>query len=75
MDRNSMVNGGQDYLITRQRKLFAPYGFSFTKSVMTSLSPTDAELKNAQNWELVKNSEGNVIDHKAIPICKIVSLG
>ena len=75
MDRNSMVNGGQDYLITRQRKLFAPYGFSFTKSVMTSLSPTDAELENAQNWELVKNTSGDVIDHKAIPICKIVSLG
>lgn len=75
MDRNPMVNGGQDYLITRQRKLFAPYGFSFTKKVMTSLSPTDAELENAQNWELVKSSEGNVIDHKAIPICKIVSLG
>lgn len=76
MNRDAMTNGGQDFLITRQRKLFAPFGFSFTKKNMVSLSPTDAELGTAANWELVKNSASNAtIDHKAIPICAIKSQG
>lgn len=75
-DRDKKTNGGEDYLITRQRKVFAPYGFSFTKASMSSASPTKAELETASNWALVKNSAGSeTIDIKAIPIAKIVSLG
>ena len=76
-DRDPAKNGGQDTLYSRQRKCFAPYGISFTKKSMTSLSPTDAELEKGQNWELV-NSTGDskqYIAHKAIPIARIISLG
>ncbi|MDW0092787.1 phage coat protein [Clostridioides difficile] len=78
MDRDAMKNGGQTYLISRQRKVFAPFGISFTKKSVASLSPTDAELKNGVNWELVNdNSNGSktYIDHKAIPIARIISRG
>ena len=77
MSRDPKTNGGQDTLYNRQRKCFAPYGISFTKSVMSTLSPTNAELANGANWELV-NTGGqtkNYIDLKAIPIARIISLG
>lgn len=76
-EREARKNGGQDYLITRQRKCFAPYGISFTKAHMAKLSPTNAELENGENWELVHSGETpyQYIDHKAIPIAQVVSLG
>ena len=77
MDRDPKTNGGQDTLYNRQRKCFAPYGISFTKNVMATLSPTNAELSNGANWELV-NTGGvskEYISTKAIPIARIISLG
>ncbi|MBQ6403832.1 MAG: phage coat protein [Oscillospiraceae bacterium] len=79
VDRDPKTNGGQDLLYSRQRKCFAPYGISFTAAVMSSLSPTDAELENGANWELV-NSMGDAgqrqyINHRAIPIARILSRG
>ena len=76
MARDPYTNGGQDTLITRQRKLFAPYGISFIQTAMAGLSPTDAELKAGTSWELVKSSGGDkVINHKAIPIARIITKG
>lgn len=77
MSRNPAKNGGQDTLYSRQRKVFAPYGISWTKKSQASLSPTDAELKNGGNWALVHNGESSkqYIDHKAIPIARIISRG
>lgn len=79
MDRDPKVNGGQDTLYTRQRKCFAPYGISFTGiSDLASLSPTNAELENGAHWELVNSNEAGskeYIDHKAIAIARIISLG
>jgi len=77
MDRDPAKNGGEDTLYTRQRKAFAPYGISFTQSSVATLSPTDTELKNGANWALVSEGTagGAVIDHKAIPIARIISLG
>ena len=78
MHRDPYTNGGEDTLISRQRKCFAPYGISFTKAVMSRLSPTDSELENGANWELVNSNEDGTkeyISSKAIPIAKIVSLG
>ena len=76
-DRNPSANGGEDLLYSRQRKCWAPYGISFTKAVMSKLSPTNAELENGSNWELVNDSavSKSYIDAKAIAIAKIVSLG
>lgn len=78
MDRDPKTNGGQDTLYSRQRKCFAPYGISFTKASMSSLSPTDAELETGANWELVNSNENGTkqyISLKAIPIARIISLG
>lgn len=78
VDRNPEKNGGQDTLYSRQRKCFAPYGISFTQKSMTSTSPTDAELENGANWELVSTISDNnkeYISHKTIPIARIISRG
>lgn len=79
MDRDPKVNGGQDTLYSRQRKCFAPYGISFVGiSDLASLSPTNAELEDGSHWELVNSNEAGTkeyIDHKAISIARIISLG
>lgn len=63
----------------RQRKVFAPYGISFTRKSMAAKSPTDDELANGTNWELVNNGKAGsakkTIKHKAIPIARIISRG
>jgi hypothetical protein len=75
MVRDEKTNGGQTYLYSRQRKVFAPYGISFTKASVATNSPTDAELKTAANWTLVNDGADKYFDHKAIPIARIVSRG
>lgn len=78
MSRDPKTNGGKTTLYSRQRKVFAPYGISYTKKTQASLSPTDAELENGSNWELVNNgstSKKSYISHKAIPIARIISRG
>ncbi len=80
MDRDPAKNGGEDTLYVRQRKVFAPYGISYEKKSQASLSPTDAELKMGQNWALVhsgetKESDRTYINHKAIPLARIISRG
>ena len=80
MSRDPKTNGGQDTLYTRQRKVFAPFGLSYEKKSQASLSPTDEELANGANWSLVCTGEDteaqrSYINHKAIPICRIVSRG
>lgn len=78
MSRDPKTNGGEDTLYTRQRKIFAPKGISYEKTVQASLSPTNAELSNGKNWSLVcsgeaKETDRTYIDHRAIAICKIIS--
>lgn len=78
VDRDPKVNGGQDTLYYRQRKCFAPFGINFTKASMATMSPTTAELENGANWELVNTQETSgkeYINHRAIPIARIISRG
>lgn len=80
MNRDPAKNGGQDTLYTRQRKVFAPKGISYEKKVQASLSPTDAELSNGENWDLVHSGEAteeerSYIADKVIPIARIQSKG
>lgn len=80
MNRNPAKNGGEDTLYSRQRKVFAPFGISYEKASQASLSPTDAELKKGENWSLVHSGESvaanrSYINHKAIPIARIISRG
>ena len=80
MARDPKTNGGQDTLYTRQRKVFPPKGISYEKKVQASLSPTDAELENGENWDLVHSGEAteaerSYIADKVIAICRIKSKG
>jgi len=43
--------GGQTTVHTRRKMLLHPRGLSFTKSSMASVSPTNAELATAANWD------------------------
>lgn len=80
MDRDPAKNGGEDTLYMRQRKVFAPYGISYEKASQATLSPTDTELEKGENWALVNSGETqensrSYINHKAIPIVRIISRG
>lgn len=80
MARDPKTNGGQDTLYTRQRKVFAPFGISYEKVSQASLSPTDEELANGANWDLVHSGETTEADRsyiadKAIAIARILSRG
>lgn len=77
MSRDPKTNGGQDTLYSRQRKVFAPYGISWTHKNQAGLSPTNNELEDGQNWTLAHNGAASkeFIDHKAIPIARILSRG
>lgn len=80
MSRDPYTNGGEDTLIIRRRMSIVPYGISFIgDDKLASNSPTDEELCNPAHWTLVNNGKSGVdlkvIDHKTIPMCKIVSKG
>lgn len=73
--RDPAKNGGQDTLYARQRKIFAPYGISFTDGSL--ISPEDPQLETGSKWSLA-NSNGTTKEyfpHKAIPIARIVTRG
>lgn len=78
--RDPKTNGGEDTLYMRQRKVFAPKGISYEKKHQDTLSPTNQELENGENWELVHSGETTAskrtyINHKSIPIARIISRG
>lgn len=75
MQRDPKTGGGQDTLYTRDRYVLAPFGISYTKTTQASLSPTKSELSNGGNWALVSDEGGGYIEHKAIPIARIISKG
>lgn len=76
VDRDPATNGGMDTLYTRQRKLFAPRGFSFVQPSTAIISPTAAQLETAARWTPVKDTAGNgYYNSKAIPIARIISKG
>ena len=80
MARDEKTDGGVDLLYTRQRKVFAPFGISYEKKSQATLSPTNEELKKGENWTLVHSGETteskrSYINHKAVPIARIISRG
>lgn len=78
VSRDPATNGGIDVLYTRQRHLVAPKWISYTKASQSSNSATTSELATGANWELVNDgaTSGRVfVNHKAIPIVRIISRG
>ena len=74
MVRDAKTRGGEDTLISRKRNAVSVAGISYLKAVQTTNSPTNAELENGKNWSLVSNGT-NTINHKAVPIARIISRG
>ena len=74
--RNPATNGGEDTLYTRQRKLFAPHGFSFVQPSTPIVSPTDTQLATAARWTIVKDTAGTgYFPSAALPFARIISRG
>ena len=71
--RDELTAGGIDMLITRQRHLLAPIGFSYTDT--SKVSPMASDLATAANWALVTDTDGGYYPTKAIAIARIKSLG
>ena len=73
-DRQALKAGGTTNLISRERMVIHPYGFSYLKANQKTKSPTDAEFADGANWDLMQNSDNTkYFPHKFIPVCKIVS--
>lgn len=73
-DREALKAGGTTNLISRERMVLHPFGFSYLKVNQSTKSPTDTEFADGANWELMQNSDGTkFFPHKFIPVCKIVS--
>ena len=76
--RDPKTKGGEDWLITRQRKLFAPHGFSFVQPETPIVSPTPTNLATASCWDIVKDTNSvsrGYYPSKAIPFARIISRG
>ena len=74
--RDPKSAGGKEWLITRQRKIFAPKGFSFVQPGAAIVSPTNEQLATAARWTVIKDSAGTgFFDKKAIPFARIISKG
>lgn len=74
--RDPKAAGGKDWLITRQRKVFAPKGFSFVQPTAAIVSPTNTQLETAARWTVVKDTAGTgYYNTKAIPFARILSKG
>ena len=71
--RDELTAGGIDMLITRQRHLLAPVGFSYVDT--TKVSPMASDLATAANWAVVTDTDSNPYPLSAIPIARIKSLG
>lgn len=73
IDRDA--DNDRDYLYERQRKVFMPHGVSYLMKNQATDSPTDEELADGENWDLVKGSDGTYYNHKEIAIARIISKG
>lgn len=74
--RDPKTAGGKELLITRQRKVFAPKGFSFVQASPAIVSPTATQLETAARWTVVKDTAGTgFFNSKAIPFARILSKG
>lgn len=73
MWRQPLTDGGKTFLISRERYILAPYGVGFKSNAMAGKAPTNAELGNAQSWELVQTGGDNSksIELKTIPLACI----
>ena len=80
MSRDPRVSGGVDTLYMRMRDAFRVMGLSYTRQNQKTNSPTDAELADGANWELIHSgeateSERSYYNHKGVAIARLLSRG
>lgn len=74
--RNATQRGGHTDLVSRVRMVIVPQYISY--KTKTAKSPTNAELENGANWEVVNNADASnkkYVDSKLIPVVRIISRG
>ncbi|GIO18151.1 coat protein [Oceanobacillus oncorhynchi subsp. incaldanensis] len=52
-DRDSLASSGEDFLINRQIYMLHPRGIKWSDASVSGEFPTNSELANGANWELV----------------------
>lgn len=78
MNRDALTNGGEDILVSRQRKCLAPRGITFTVPAGMGTSPANSHFETGANWTIVNDGaaqNAEYFDHKDIPIARIISRG
>lgn len=80
VQRDAFEQGGVTKLAAKVRYALSPYGISYEKNSQSTWSPTPSELANGGNWALASSGESDesdrtYINHKSIPICRIISRG
>lgn len=76
--REAKENGGHTDLISRNRMVIVPTLISYTRAEQDTLSPTNEELANGDNWELVNDgdaSDKEYVDDKLVPVVRIITRG
>lgn len=68
VDYDPETFGGVEMLYTKQGRVLHPNGLSIIADNIAKESPTDAELKNPNNWKLVFN-------HKNVPLAFLYTNG
>lgn len=53
IDRDSLASSGEDYLINRRIFILHPRGIKWTETNVADVFPTNAELQDGANWQLV----------------------
>lgn len=74
--RDAKKNGGKNELISRIREMIVPYLISYKSTA--KISPLNSDFENGANWELVNDgatSNKKYVDHKLIPVVRIISRG
>ncbi|MDE6053105.1 MAG: phage coat protein, partial [Lachnospiraceae bacterium] len=74
MIRDAKTRGGEDTLVSRKRHAVSVAGISYLKASQATNSPTNEELEKGENWSLVNDGK-KAIEHKAVPIARILSRG
>ena len=74
VDRDPAKNAGTDMLYVRDRFICGAAGLSFEKPSSITASASNADLATGTNW-VVCNNGTTAIDHRAIPIARIISRG
>lgn len=74
LTRDPARNGGEDTLYVRQRFICGVDGISFEKPAAITVSASNADLANGDNWQIINNGS-ETIPVKSIAIARIISKG